>query len=113
MTYTPMHIVNFPVIPADMPMQYGSTAEDIVDAVFREELGSQNVCGAGLQFIEAIFTIVRAPANWKAPVVVNRARDRKGNNIAEWVAAALVWYHAGTPRIVDAGEIVIGAGYAA
>ena len=112
MTYQPTHITNFPVVAQAAPAGYGATAQEIVNAVYREELSGTNVNGAGLGFIRLVFDAVKAP-DWKAAVVVNRARDAAGRNIAEWVAAALIWFHADSPRIVDAGEMVLGAGYCA
>lgn len=99
----------------------GKTAQEICDMVWAAEIAQgpkapeDNTRSPEFAFMGEVFGAICDPEHWKNPFLATNPQDANGASLSEWVQAAVVWFHAATPKVyqTEAGPAIISTGYAA
>ena len=99
----------------------GKTAQEICDLVWAAEIAQgpkapeDNTRSPEFAFMGEVFGAICDPEYWKNPFLATNPQDGNGASLSEWVQAAVVWFHAATPKVyqTEAGPAIISTGYAA
>ena len=83
----------------------GKTANEIQAMVWAAETAQgpkapeDNTRSPEFEFIAEVFGAICDPEYWKNPFLATNPQDGNGASLSEWVQAAVVWYHAATPKV--------------